>query len=339
MSPPAPVPAIPRIDWVDAAKGLAIVLVVYGHVYPPGVGIDLHLLRMPLFLFLAGYVFKPRPMADFVWKRGNSLIVPYAVYLVALTLLFWVAPLALGLRPPLDGAHAAASPLAGRLYGGTHLPGPLYPMWFLPVLFAALAMINGLLRRFGSATDARTIVAVAGLAAIGFALAGVRTPLCLGVAPVALFFVWAGNAYRRVVLPAWTAAPAVLLVAAAAWQGRVFDLMWARYGVPGFTCLAALAACHLAVIACRALTRSTAFNAIFTRLGQASLVVLVLHQPVDLYLQMHTGLPRLAILPLAVAIPFLCFLLLRRTGPIGHWLLLGEPPPRPALRATLARST
>ena len=92
-----------RIQYIDTLKGLAIFLVVFAHCIPlqfvepvEGDGFAqlpmrindfIYLFHMPLFMFLSGYLFY-KPVSDVVswqdfgkslWKRFQSLIVPYFV--------------------------------------------------------------------------------------------------------------------------------------------------------------------------------------------------------------------------------------------------------------------
>ena len=92
-----------RVQYIDALKGLAIFLVVFAHciplqfmeprggdVYasqPMRINDFIYLFHMPLFMFLSGYLFyKPvsgvvswQDFGKSLWKRFQSLIVPYFV--------------------------------------------------------------------------------------------------------------------------------------------------------------------------------------------------------------------------------------------------------------------
>jgi len=68
--------------WLDAVKGLGIVAVVWGHVIvDPALRGWVYLWHMPLFFFLAGYVFKPATdLRRSVRERSLRLLVPYALF-------------------------------------------------------------------------------------------------------------------------------------------------------------------------------------------------------------------------------------------------------------------
>ena len=47
-----------RLEWIDKAKGIGIILVILGHtICPPNIKFWLYSFHMPLFFFLSGYVF------------------------------------------------------------------------------------------------------------------------------------------------------------------------------------------------------------------------------------------------------------------------------------------
>ncbi|MEE0931377.1 MAG: acyltransferase family protein [Acutalibacteraceae bacterium] len=74
-----------RIDWIDSAKGIGIILVVFSHLafrdtqYSVDVVFSFH---MPLFFFLSGIVFSNKDSFKiFLLKRIRSLYIPFLVFL------------------------------------------------------------------------------------------------------------------------------------------------------------------------------------------------------------------------------------------------------------------
>lgn len=77
-----------RIEWIDVAKGIAMILVFYGHL--PGSGNNpwfpdlmtsrtiVYYFHMPLFFILSGLTLHlDEDFRTFIWKRFRRLIVPY----------------------------------------------------------------------------------------------------------------------------------------------------------------------------------------------------------------------------------------------------------------------
>ena len=76
-----------RVDYIDIARGIAIILMVIGHCigrWPRKIIFSFH---MPLFIIVSGMFFKEdKKLKDIVWNLLKKLIVPYAIviFLVAI---------------------------------------------------------------------------------------------------------------------------------------------------------------------------------------------------------------------------------------------------------------
>ena len=106
-----------RIDAIDIAKGLGILLVYIGHVPPCKFVVHfIYNFHMPLFFFLSGIFLdeKKYEYREFFVSRCKTLLIPYAFFIAF--------AIALHLIPDFDVLH----PRLGL--GGAAL-------WFLPVLF------------------------------------------------------------------------------------------------------------------------------------------------------------------------------------------------------------
>lgn len=55
-----------RLDWIDIAKGIAIILVIVGHTVPNPSPLRhaIFSFHMPVFFILAGYTFRPKPWRE-----------------------------------------------------------------------------------------------------------------------------------------------------------------------------------------------------------------------------------------------------------------------------------
>src|SRR5687767_4607121 len=86
-----------RIDWVDYAKGIGIVLVVFGHVWgglrqasvyiPPAtfhfVDSFIYSFHMPLFFFLSGLFIErsaSRETSTFITTKLRTIVYPYVLW-------------------------------------------------------------------------------------------------------------------------------------------------------------------------------------------------------------------------------------------------------------------
>lgn len=98
-----------RINWIDTAKGIGIILVTFGHirngngqsVWLPALdsSIDaIYLFHMPLFFFLGGFTFSSRrSFGDFALRKAKTLLIPYYVF----SLYFLAKPIAMLIVPKL----------------------------------------------------------------------------------------------------------------------------------------------------------------------------------------------------------------------------------------------
>ena len=74
-----------RIQWIDWAKVLGIMVVVFCHVpqYDTGLKYYLSQVQMPLFFLLSGYLHKVQPsLRNALPKYWWSLVVPYLLFQV-----------------------------------------------------------------------------------------------------------------------------------------------------------------------------------------------------------------------------------------------------------------
>ena len=68
-----------RIEWIDVAKGIGILLVAATHVFGGSIAKYSEWFYMPLFFFLSGYLYVPaEEWHRFVTKRARHLLLPYA---------------------------------------------------------------------------------------------------------------------------------------------------------------------------------------------------------------------------------------------------------------------
>ncbi len=101
---------VKRLDWLDLAKGIGIVLVVLGHtLFPLHSAIDVF--HMPLFFILAGLTLKVVRMDSFLLRKIDSIFIPYIFFSMVSVPISYAVP------------HES-------VFNG--------PLWFLQTLFIAL---------------------------------------------------------------------------------------------------------------------------------------------------------------------------------------------------------
>ena len=138
-----------RIKWIDAAKGLGIILVVFTHHRLPQLAVTyLWPFVTPIFFIVSGYLFgmkKPADFMKFLRKRTRTLLVPYAVFMLVLYTYF----LTIGSRYGESGQMPLTTPIVGLFYSSAdYLRGVFTPIWFLPCLFVVEIMFFWMFRLF-----------------------------------------------------------------------------------------------------------------------------------------------------------------------------------------------
>ena len=114
-----------RIEWIDLAKGMSIILVAYGHMGLAGVpvlGSWLASFRMPFFFLVSGLLFdaaKYPSLKSFLQRRWSTLIRPFFIFSALVLAAYWY------LEPETIAERTKSLLVNG--WGG-------YALWFIPVL-------------------------------------------------------------------------------------------------------------------------------------------------------------------------------------------------------------
>ena len=132
-------PASRRLTWADAARGVAILMVVVGHSCPPDVPTAfIYACHMPLFFMLSGMFFHTdTPLWRAVGRKARTLLVPFVVFNLVMLFSDWcIVALSPNHHAPVD----IPSRLLGTLFG---LRSGIWsaPLWFLPCLFVAQVLM------------------------------------------------------------------------------------------------------------------------------------------------------------------------------------------------------
>lgn len=173
---------------VDIAKGIGIILVVWGHSSSP-CKLLLYSFHMPLFFFLAGFFLKNEPFKDFLYKKFRTLFVPFCFfYIVSLIIkipffIFFKYNIKETIRLLEDGTMFSLVKVDCSL-------------WFLACLITTLFLwycIEHFLRSLILKISAVVVLFVLGLF---FASKQIFPPMYFGQACIVLPFIMMGNLYR-----------------------------------------------------------------------------------------------------------------------------------------------
>jgi acyltransferase len=197
---PTNIQSVPRISWVDVARGIGILLVLFGHAIDHEVNRYLiYAFHMPLFFFLSGIVFKPvhdKSFVSVVGKNVKQIIIPYFIFAI----LTYAADIIL-MHPQGESTAEVNKQLYGILYGNGNQGYLAFnvALWFLPCLFVAkiaLAAMTKYIRRTQGIVLCLLIFSV-----IGYAYAIVfnnfRLPFGIESALTATVFLGAGYLWNQ----------------------------------------------------------------------------------------------------------------------------------------------
>lgn len=130
-----------RIEWLDIAKGIGILLVILGHCLdlsgtPCRIIFTFH---MPLFMVLSGYLYTDRdPMPVLLRKKAKSLLLPFAFY--------FLLGLAVTLILPWWREGLTWRGIAGDLWLANPSTVHNSSIWFLAALFFVTLLFRGICR-------------------------------------------------------------------------------------------------------------------------------------------------------------------------------------------------
>lgn len=344
---------IPRSQVIDLVKGISIALVAFGHSALPhhlgGLNGAFALFRMPLFFVISGALLSTRAGTfDLAVRKADALLKPYLV-----------VSLALLCATLLSGDEEAWLATAGTLWG-TAFTVRWMPLWFLPHLWLVTVALRAFLSRaepWLGVNPLRAAATVALMFACGVGLVNALRPVEMGQAllhfrlPAGLHnpglpfsadllfltgsYVLAGYLLRRPLrrfIPklSLVALAAVTWLAVALGSDAAINFSERLYRHPPLALVASAAGIYLVLSGCWWLQRWALAAAVLTRLGRASLIILILHAPISAkaYGLLLAGWPTWGELPsawlawgLSVLIPVGVHALLLRAPTLGMIVL------------------
>jgi len=323
--------AAERVAWIDVARGVGIICVVTAHILvDPAIswplGRFIYLFHMPFFFMLSGLLQRPAPIGDTLRRRAGALLRPYLFFLILLSLPL----LRVDLSHVLHHQRIGTAEIYDLVFGGQRLTGDFGVFWFVTCLFFAQLAFAALRQRFG-VLDPKMIAIVLALGLVGYGLAAenIVLPWALGIAPMAVAFLWLGAVVgevgispRRTVGAAGVALALILTVTIVTGRAPSFDMKAYDYGWPVLGVLLA-ASMSLGIFGiCKMLAAVSVIRLPLTELGRASLVIMFLHQFIHIRAAHFIGQPVILIL-VSLGIPTMIYFAIP-AWPALRYLALGE---------------
>lgn len=144
-----------RLDFVDVAKGIAILLVLLGHLLMGETWLkkSIYAFHMPFFFFAAGFFISEKPFRNYASRRIQTIIVPYMLF----AFLFGT----LSIKSIIPILYATNQSLKIADSNGM--------LWFLPSLFLSLVIVH-LMRKKMRSKAIIAILSVFVFVSLGYAL-------------------------------------------------------------------------------------------------------------------------------------------------------------------------
>lgn len=289
-----------RLEYIDIAKGIGILLVVMAHndfsLVSPFFYKFIYAFHMPLFFFVSGMFFKADlPFLVLLRRRFDSLLKPYIVII----LIIYVMTLSFT-KVNFD---MATMRVLKAIYANGHYIDWVQ-LWFLPHLFVlnifALAFYT--LVKKSRLPWLRwillVIILIAGVALIGmlwpftasllgrqFTIFGL--PLSIDLVLVSGFFFILGCEINKIVPGEVFAHPLTLilsgtvLVGMVIWLSPIIDFNTRLFESLPINTLEALLGITFILSISKQLERVPKLSAVFRYVGQASLIILIFHVPIQ----------------------------------------------------------
>ena len=268
--------------WVDILKGIGIITVVSGHIggiLPPTFG----LMRMPLFLFAAGFLFKVHiDKKEYLFKKFVHLIVPYICFLLIL-----YTPQAF--MSVYHGHETILQAIVNAVLGGPLLVGRAGVFWFVTCLFATQQLMNFLLNKY---SEQKVMIIMAIMLGLSFLSSELFPDFWLpwslnGVLAAApIFFV--GYLFRKYPFDL-KGFEFLLLIGVIficiAYPNNLYNIKSNNFGIPLVTFASALVVIFSLISIAKFLVKYTLSTVIFGNISKGSMIIMYLHQPLQFFVK------------------------------------------------------
>lgn len=309
-----------HIDYIDTAKGIGILSVLIGHIFPRQNVDFIYLFHMPLFFFISGFLLSPQPTTSFLTKKTKALIIPYISFVLIIIFLNTVLSAILGDFTIFDVAKS----LIKSVYGGALLKGDLGAYWFITVLFISIITMNWMLNYF----NARKIVIISiAMYAASFLnqhyISSIDFPLGVNICLQAIPLMYIGylSRHNQKLFKILSAAGMVFLLLYVLLhpESMRVDFKASQYGIPVINTLLSITLIYITFLLSNALRGIGLLKFI----GSASLTIMFTHQWIHFHL-IALGFENLyAILFITLVLSIACHLLFKKWW-LSSSLLLGK---------------
>jgi acyltransferase len=171
-----------RIHWIDIAKGIGIIFIIYAHALGPKDYRHLfYSFHIPLFFFLSGIVYNPqkyRNILTFIKKSAKGLLLPYLIY-AFIFFIIWLIKLKTNNLFSPEIIRQFFSIFYANSNNGLMIFNNI--LWFLPVLFVTRILFVLIYKFFTKNKILTSILISFSLLGYLISIFGVNIKLPLGI--------------------------------------------------------------------------------------------------------------------------------------------------------------
>lgn len=189
-----------RIDWIDNLRGLAIILVIIGHVhvvYPSWLKTEIYSFHMPLFFFLSGMVFsisKYNSFFEFLRKKIRTIVVPLILFSIIAWTINYLYYYVLLNNIEVDSIQGYIGKLIVESHGDASYRSAF---WFLPAIFTSQIILFFIVKYSKEWLAAILYIVFAMIGGVYIQCGGPALPWCVDLIFVTVPFMGAGYFIRK----------------------------------------------------------------------------------------------------------------------------------------------
>jgi fucose 4-O-acetylase-like acetyltransferase len=318
-----------RIQFIDVAKGLGIIMVVIGHISNnkliTGIIYQFH---MPLFFFVSGYLFiiKENERNNF-YSKLKQLGIPYVIFLFIISIVqfyhfFLIEHTLLSFKNIFFFITRA-------ILGGRWLAAHATVFWFVSVLFLVTILMNYILLRISSLKIKIVMFVFLLLSYINsIYFQNIIIPLDANVVLAAGPIFYFGYLFKNLNIDKFIY-PCLIMVSVAFFLDYsnklpIVDYKNGIYGMPIFSFMISISFIififKTASVLCNV---SNYLTNILTEIGKASLVIMFLHQIIQIYCNIYINENVLLRIILSILVPYIVYYFANKNR-LGRILFIGS---------------
>ena len=280
-----------RIDWIDVAKGISIILVIVGHSIKYNSEVYRFILsfHMPLFVILSGITYKPpkdkEKIKSNIKKYIKQLLVPYLITLLIITIgqqfknynsISFVAFLE-KLVENLFWGNGGTYNLLGHTFTAVG------PIWFLITLFISKILFDILNYKLNNKKLETNIIIYSFCALAAVEIGNIIwIPQNLDLVLIFIFYLYIGFLLKKYekILKKYNIV--IFLLSFAIWGiclgfNLNIELAFRLYPIGILSIIESLCASYCVIELCKVISQSKILNKILSNIGKISLIILCIH--------------------------------------------------------------